>query len=140
MKGLKALEVINHTVRTTFHSFRSVCALGIVSLFGFFLAASAPHRVHHLFEKPSFPAANNHAHDHHTADTDHSHSGNHESRQPQQGDCAMQTAAQNTHLSSPQLVEVAFLQISLPRNPDRRVIATRSFNPSPFSQRAPPTI
>jgi hypothetical protein len=46
----------------------------------------------------------------------------------------MQSVAQNAHLSSPELVEVPFLQISLPRNPNRGVSATGSFNPSPFSQ------
>jgi len=42
-------------VKPTLHKLRSICALGIVSLFAIFLAASQPHRVHHLLE--NLPAA-----------------------------------------------------------------------------------
>jgi hypothetical protein len=37
------------------YNFRSACALGIISCFVLFLAASAPHRVHHLFENLQYP-------------------------------------------------------------------------------------
>ena len=42
-------------------NFLSACALGIISCFVLFLAASAPHRVHHLFENLPKP----HGQDHH---------------------------------------------------------------------------
>jgi hypothetical protein len=127
-------------VRSLVFNLRSSCAVGIVSLFVLFLTAAAPHRVHHFFEKVSLPKAENHfhAHHHHAGDKGHSHGDDHEPPQPQQSDCAMQSVAQNSHLASAQLIEVPFLQISLARNYDRGVIATKSFNPSPFSQRAPP--
>jgi hypothetical protein len=127
-------------VGKAFCNIRSICTVGIVSLFVLFLTASTPHRVHHFFEKVSLPKAENHshAHHHHAADKGHDHGDDRESPPPQQSDCAMQSAAQNGHLASVQFIEVPFLQISLARNPDRGVIATKSFNPSPFSQRAPP--
>lgn len=45
-------------MKPTLHKFRPICALGIVSLFALFLAASQPHRVHHLLE--NLPAAAGH--------------------------------------------------------------------------------
>jgi hypothetical protein len=129
-------------VRSLVLNLRSSCAVGIVSLFVLFLVASAPHRVHHFFEKLPFPVAetHSHAHDHPTSDTSQSHGQDHESRQPQQSDCAMQSVAQNSHVSSAQLIEIAFLEISSAQKADHRVVISTSFNPSPFSQRAPPTI
>jgi hypothetical protein len=37
-------------VKTAFTNLRAACSLGIIATFVLFLAASAPHRVHHLFE------------------------------------------------------------------------------------------
>jgi hypothetical protein len=121
-------------VRTAFRNFRSICALGIVSLFVLFLTASAPHRVHHSFEQPQFPVA----HDHDAADKAHSHGHDQDSPKPQQSDCAVQLVAQNSHVSSVQLIAVPFLEIALAHKPDLGIIASSFFDASPFSQRAPP--
>ena len=127
-------------MRTAFRNFRSICALGIVSLFVLFLTVSAPHRVHHFFEQPQFPVAESIP----TATimtpptrltataTDH------DSPKPQHSDCAMQSVAQNSHISSVQLIEVPFLEIALAHKPDPRIVASSFFDASPFSQRAPP--
>jgi hypothetical protein len=48
------------------YNFRSACALGIISCFVLFLTASAPHRVHHLFENPQADEVTR-AHTHKTA-------------------------------------------------------------------------
>jgi hypothetical protein len=119
-------------VRTAFRNFRSICGLGIVSLFVLFLTASAPHRVHHFFEQSQFPVA----HDHDAADKPHSHGQ--DSPKPQQSDCAVQSVAQNSHISSVQLIAVPFLEIALAYKPDPGIIASSFFDASPFSQRAPP--
>jgi len=130
-------------VRSLGFNLRSSCAVGIVSLFVVFLAASAPHRVHHFFEKLPFPVADtrSHAHDHHhdqVGDKGHSHGHERESSEPQQADCVMQSVVQQSHLSSVQLIEVPFLEVSSVPKAAHRVIISASFNPSPFSQRAPP--
>lgn len=126
-------------MRTVFRNFRSICAVGIVSLFVLFLTASTPHRVHHIFEQPP-PVAQKHFHgpDHEANDKDHSQGHDHDSPKPQHSDCALQSVAQNTHISSAQLIEVPFLEIAHVRNPDRRIVASSFFDAAPFSQRAPP--
>jgi hypothetical protein len=95
----------------------------------YFLAASAPHRVHHFLEQVPSPSAH---------DTDHTH--DHTPPQPKQSDCAVQAAAQHTHLSSVQLVQAPFLEFAVARNQARRAIRNSFFNPSPCSQRAPPAV
>ena len=139
---------------------RSSCALGIISCFVLFLTASAPHRVHHLFENlPKPHGQDHHAHpstqsgttsavDHDTDDHEHSaspaHAGtthddqNHD--RASQRVCLLQSAAQHSHLSSAQLVEIAFLSIESEERPDRPSLRLSPFNPSPFSQRAPPKV
>jgi hypothetical protein len=127
------------TSRSAFRRFRSGCTLGIISLFVIFLAASAPHRVHHFFE--NLPLHNHsHSHNDHAGDNDHSRSpGNdHESPQPQQSNCAVQSVAQNSHVSAVQLIEIPFSEIALAHKPNLRIIASSFFDASPFSQRAPP--
>ena len=126
-------------MRTVFRNCRSICAVGIISLFVLFLTASAPHRVHHIFEQPP-PVAQKHfhGHDHEANDKDHSRGHDHDSPKPQHSDCALQSVAQNTHISYAQLIEVPFLEIAHVRNPDRRIVASSFFDASPFSQRAPP--
>jgi hypothetical protein len=122
-------------VRSLGFNLRSSCVVGIISLFVLFIAASAPHRVHHFFEKLPFPVAETHSdgHDHHAGDE-------RESSEPQQAGCVMQSVAQQSHISSVQLIEGPFLEVSSAQNADHRVVISASFNPSPFSQRAPPTI
>lgn len=140
-RRLARLEVVIDTVRTVFRNCRSICAVGIISLFVLFLTASAPHRVHHIFEQSAFPAEDTHAHanDHDLDDATHSHGQDHDSPKPLHSDCALQSVAQNSHVSSAQLIEVPFLEIARPCDPDRRVAAASFFDASPFSQRAPPT-
>jgi hypothetical protein len=130
------VEVVIDTVRTAFRNFRSICALGIVSLFVLFLTASAPHRVHHFFEQPQFPVAHGHTDD--AADAAHSHGPDHDLPKSQHSDCAIQSVAQNSHISSAQLIEVPFLEIALAHKPDPGIVASAFFDASPFSQRAPP--
>src|SRR5215217_9398884 len=86
---------------------KPVCAsarglyLSIVSVFGFFLASSAPHRVHHLFER--FPVAENSLADKHAHE--HAHGAAHEDSDhqtrptPQAPDCFVLSIAQNAHAS-----------------------------------------
>ena len=131
------VEVVIDTVRTAFRNFRSICALGIVSLFVLFLTASAPHRVHHFFEQPQFPVAHEHAHDDRRRDS--------QPRamitirlSPNTATARSQSVAQNSHISSAQLIEVPFLEIALAHKPDPGIVASSFFDASPFSQRAPP--
>ena len=127
------------TSRSPFRSFRSGCALGVVSLFVIFLAASAPHRVHHFFENLPLHIHSN-SHNDHSGDNDHSRSpGNdQESPQPQQSNCAVQSVAQNSHVSAVQLIEIPFSEIALAHKPDPGIFTSSFFDASPFSQRAPP--
>ena len=62
-------------------------------------------------------------HDHDADDSDHSHGQDHDSPKPLHSDCALQSVAQNSHISSAQLIEVPFLEIARPRDPDRRIVA-----------------
>jgi hypothetical protein len=139
---------------------RSTCSLGIISCFVLFLTASAPHRVHHLFENlPKTHGHHRHAHpsiqsgttsavDHDTNDDEHSASParagtthndkNHDGNA--QTVCLLQSAAQHSHLSDAQLVEIAFLSIESEERPDGPSSRLSPFNPSPFSQRAPPKL
>jgi hypothetical protein len=95
----------------------------------YFLAASAPHRVHHFLEQVPSPSSH---------DTDHT--PDHTPPQPKQSDCAVQAAAQHTHLSSVQLVRASFLEFAVARDQARGATRTSFFNPSPCSQRAPPAV
>jgi hypothetical protein len=139
---------------------RSTCSLGIIASFVVFLAASAPHRVHHFFENLPKPHGQDHhthssiqsgttsAVDHDTNDHEHcaspAHAGTTHDDQNHNGTaqtvCLLQSAAQHSHLSSAQLVEIAFLSIESEERPDRPSSRLSPFNPSPFSQRAPPKL
>jgi hypothetical protein len=144
------------TVRIISRNFHSVCSLGIISCFVLFLAASAPHRVHHLFE--NLPKT--HPRDHHihpstqSSATDHTHGDAH-SAGPLHADtthddqnhdgttqtiCLLQGAAQHSHLSTAHLVTVAFLNIESKERQEGPFLRLSPFNPSPFSQRAPPKV
>jgi hypothetical protein len=150
------VEAVIHTVRTVFRNFRSTCSVGIVSLFVLFLSASAPHRVHHLFEN----LRKTHVRDHHihpstqSGARGHTHGDAH-SAGPLHADtthddqnhdgttqtiCLLQGAAQHSHLSTVHLVTVAFFSIESKERHEGPFLRLSPFNPSPFSQRAPPTI
>jgi|ERR671936_1047280 hypothetical protein len=111
-----------------FFSRKSLAAANAFFLF-YFLAASAPHRVHHVLEQAPSPTSR---------DTGHTH--DHAPPQSKQSDCAVQAAAQHTYLSWVQLAEVPFLEFTVARNQVRNAIWTAFLNPSPCSQRAPPTV
>jgi hypothetical protein len=54
--------------------------------------------------------------------------------------CLLQVAAQHSQLSSVQLLEILFLGIEIERRVSPPAAAFSIYNPSPFSQRAPPAI
>jgi len=121
---------------------KPVCAsarglyLSIVSVFGFFLASSAPHRVHHLFERfliAEHSLTAEHAHE-------HAHGAEHEDSDPtpQPPDCFVLSIAQNAHASVVDAFAVVVLERRFAVQGDQAIAETQSFNPSPFSQRAPP--
>jgi hypothetical protein len=147
---------------------RSVCSLGIISLFVLFLASSAPHRVHHLFEnlshesKPNaataqlvttkVPAKSHHHHssDHsssphehgHHAEVSHATTDGHERQEDRsaQSDCVAQTVAQNSHVLLVELSTTDLLTAELDCLLTDSASSFAGFNPSPFSQRAPPRV
>jgi hypothetical protein len=112
------------------------CALAALLLF--FVLYSAPHRVHHAFEQgPLAPVA--HAQDAATSER-RGHEHDHEPTPSQPTDCAAQLAAQNTHFASPPLIEISLSTIGRMRSDRPPSLCAASFNPSPFSQRAPPLV
>ena len=54
--------------------------------------------------------------------------------------CLLQGAAQHAHLSDAQLAEIAFLGIESKKRSTVLLLGFSLFNPSPFSQRAPPKV
>jgi hypothetical protein len=103
-----------------------------------FILYSAPHRVHHTFEEgPLAPVPRAQpapAWDHHGDQHDH------EPNSSQATDCAAQLAAQNTHFASPTSIAVTLPATACMRRDLPQRLNARSFNPSPFSQRAPPLV
>jgi hypothetical protein len=140
-------------------SFRSSCALGIVSLFVYFLAASAPHRVHHLLEDLQFPADPEHGfqtasqlttseHNDAYGDTNQanareqagsSEQDRHHDTAPMT-DCVLQSAANNSHLSPSQPLALTYQKILLMPPAGMTAISFINFSPAPCSQRAPPKL
>jgi hypothetical protein len=113
------------------------CALAAAFLF--FVLYTAPHRVHHFFEQgPIAPADHDdHARSGNSGGTQrHDHDG--QSPQPQRPDCAVQLVAQSTHFASPPLIEFPFSTFACARTELLEVAWAAPFDPSPFSQRAPP--
>jgi hypothetical protein len=126
-------------VRSTTMPSRRGLFLSVAAAFVFFLAASAPHRVHHFFEQFPAPAEQRAAHTHEHADgSQHSHHDHHNSRPKQQNDCVVLSVAQNAHASLVQAFHFAVIASAMARCGESAVTAVSSFNPSPFSQRAPP--
>jgi len=107
----------------------------------FFLAASAPHRVHHTFEAlfaaPQSAVA--HSHDHNAA---HHHEHD-QGREPNpassaQPDCAVLAAAQQSHVAAVQHFGVTLVRTVAAQETVPRAFSVSLYNLSPFSQRAPP--
>jgi hypothetical protein len=155
---------------------RSIISLGMISLLVLFLAASQPHRVHHLFENlpesgnslqknppeaarahpAHHPGPHDHgSHSHHAPDSRTAHAASpedaasplhaHTPRQDAHNDggaaqteCLLQSVAQNSHLNPVHLAAAAVVGIDGERVADRPAVPFHLFNPSPFSQRAPP--
>jgi hypothetical protein len=116
-------------------------SLAVAAVFAFFLAASAPHRVHHFFEQFPAPAEQRaaHAHTHEHADgSQHSHRDHHDSQPKQQNDCVVLTVAQNAYASLVHAFDFTVIASAVERCSESAVITVSSFNLSPFSQRAPP--
>ena len=132
---------------------RSTCSLGIIASFVVFLAASAPHRVHHLFENLPKP----HGHDHHAHSSIQSGTTSavdHDTKDHEH--CASPAHAGTTHddqnhngtrangLSpSKRRTAFTFLHCSVSRNrfPERRVWgATNPFVPSALAFRPFPLL
>jgi hypothetical protein len=158
--GHRTISRRGEAVKIIFGQLRSACALGVISCFVLFLTASAPHRVHHLFENLPKP----HGSDHHahssiqsgtTSAVDHETNAHEYSADPLHADaphddqnhdrtaqtvCLLQSAAQHSHFSTASLLEIAFLKVEFGEQPIPSSLPLLHFNPSPFSQRAPPTI
>ncbi|HEY7715150.1 MAG TPA: hypothetical protein VIE90_11615 [Candidatus Binatia bacterium] len=118
----------------------------VAAAFWFFLAVSAPHRVHHFFEQvpaaSEYPAAEIQSHDHVHGD-DHNpadHDRRQRQRPLQQRDCVILFAAQNAHASVVQSFNFTVRECARTRDPEPIFATTVSFNPAPFSQRAPPLV
>jgi hypothetical protein len=109
--------------------------------FLFFVLSSTPHRVHHFFEQTTAGQAEhvsaldgaNSAHE-----ADHGHRGLPKAPGTESPDCAVLSLAQNAHASTAALVALPVLPVVYAHAGDLAVLSTGSFNPSPFSQRAPP--
>lgn len=115
-------------------STRSNVALATAALFAFFLAASAPHRVHHFFEENYFPlesvehSGNEHHHEH-----PHKHAP-----EPEPIKCPVYSVAQHSQVSIVQSFEITLVQTLIAGCVNCPVVRLSSNRPSPISQRAPP--
>jgi hypothetical protein len=130
---------------------RSVFSLTIVSLFLLFLASSAPHRVHHIFENLAGPGKNAPERDgsteplittdahvgvsHAPANTANQEKKHGESAKP---DCVAASVAQNSHLSPVEVSTIALPTTDVICRSSHPSLSFAGFNPSPFAQRAPP--
>jgi hypothetical protein len=118
---------------------RGQARVAVAAAFLFFVLYSAPHRVHHFFEQGTVAATQNDNqawHDHTPAANGHDHKR--EPPQPRPTDCAAQLAAQNTHFAALPLIEFPFATFNSTAVEPHAVARATSFNPSPYSQRAPP--
>jgi hypothetical protein len=140
-------------------NFRSACGLGIISLFVSFLAASAPHRVHHLLEDLQLPPDHERGshvtsrlamveHDVAYGDTNQAGATEHAGASQQdrnhdtapKTDCVLQSAASHSQLSPSQPLAVInrVAVFTLPIHAG--VESLTNFNRSSCSQRAPPRL
>jgi hypothetical protein len=117
---------------------KRVLHLHLAAAFLFFLVGSAPHRVHHFFEQGTLApqsAVVTHSHDAGEDDPGHPHAPQAPGNAP---DCAVQSLAQNAHAAAPSLGALPLEEFACARIEHLAVARAASFNPSPFSQRAPP--
>jgi hypothetical protein len=107
----------------------------------FFLAASAPHRVHHLFEQQRLGGTKNHRPSQNPDSPEHSsheHDDHHQHSQPSPTDCAVQMAAQNAHLSLIEIAAVERVEHFVAHYHQRSMITLERFDIAAVSPRAPP--
>jgi hypothetical protein len=127
--------------RKYFSVTRSLAIYAAVSLLSF-LAASAPHRVHHFFDRsiatPSQSAAAPRAHVHADGE-EHSHAPQ---PAPTNGasDCTLLLAAQHSHSLISAASDWRSFEFVVAAQLVTAVRPIASFNASPNSQRAPPLI
>jgi hypothetical protein len=115
--------------------------LSLTVAFWFFIAAAAPHRVHHFFEQfPKHHVAHVQTQWHSGSEHDSHHDRHQDKRPSPQNDCVVLSVAQNTHASVVQSFSLAVLECAVARRHERHVVSASSFNPAPFSQRAPPPL
>ena len=115
--------------------------LSLTATFWFFIAAAAPHRVHHFFEQ--FPASlqvQTQGYSGSEHKSHHDHDRRQDKRPSQQPNCVVLSVAQNAHASLVQLYSLAVLECALARHDAHPIVTALSFNPAPFSQRAPPLV
>jgi hypothetical protein len=141
-------------VKRIIFNFRAICSLGTLSLFVLFLAASQPHRVHHLLEDlraSSSDRVHSHSSDHHqdraaeqdgTSSSPHAdttkHDANHDTST--QTNCVVQAAAHHAHFAALTCTLVPFSGTEPTSDSVRTISSPASFNPAPFGQRAPPAL
>ena len=113
-------------------------ALFTATLFVFFLTGSAPHRVHHLFEK----IAHSNPQDSHSQrlslSTRDSENKTHHRSGPGQTDCPIQQTAQSCQFSPVELVALHFLNEEVNESSVEAPIPFGRLTPFRFSSRAPP--
>jgi hypothetical protein len=115
--------------------------LSLIAAFWFFIAASAPHRVHHFFEQFATSLKDDLAHVQTQRPSGSEHDSHHDRQDnppSQQNDCLVLSVAQNAHASIVQSFTFAVVECAVARHNERPVVTASSFNPAPFSQRAPP--
>ncbi len=122
-------------MRDSVRKFSATCrclSIALSFLFLIFLVTTQPHRVHHFFE--SLNGAHSVtivAED----DCEHEHS----QKLPAQTTCAIQSAAQNSHLGQAQLAQIPFVESTFETSNAELTQRIPYFSSSPFLQRAPPS-
>jgi hypothetical protein len=126
-------------IRILSHKNRGQVRVAVAAAFLFFVLYSAPHRVHHFFEQgPVAAAQDSNQAWHNDPSGANGHDHERESPQPKPTDCAAQLAAQNAHFAALPLIEFPFATFNSAAVEPHAVAWASSFNPSPYSQRAPP--
>lgn len=107
-----------------------------------FLVLSAPHRVHHFFEQFTSPQsiglANASVHDH--GDSRHENHSPVPAPASQQNNCAVLTATQAAHALAASSFELTIFAAPVEHKRIESTHSALSFNPAPYSQRAPPLL
>jgi len=107
-----------------------------------FLVLSAPHRVHHFFERFTSPQAiglaNAGVHDH--GDSRHENHSPVPAPASQQNDCAVLAATQNTHSLAALSFDLTIFAATVEHTHKDATHSAFSFDPSPCTQRAPPLL